>query len=500
MSNDNGSHRQILRSTSLMGGAAVVTYLFALIGTKVTAVVLGPSGVGQIGLLSNLMGICAGIAALGIGASGTRQFAEAYASGDQKQIANAYTSILLACVILGSIGGASVWLAREFIANEVIKNASATSSIGWLSLGVWLLVVASWPNAIITGAHRIGDVAAASIFSAITATSLAVIALTIYGADGMLAVVLAPPVAAFLIGVVLIYRLPRRPEVTFETGEIFAQWKILASLGGAYLIANLVQTSGYFAVRLQINSSMSAYGLGIFEAAWMISTLGIGILYKTTGSDFYPRLTSVVNDKIRAGQLLKEQTTVLLYLATPLILLLQALAAFAVKLIYSSNFSEAADLLRLFALGTFLRVIAYPFGYVSLALQHGRAYLFLESSATIAFVISIYFISSPLSFKVIGFSWFITNVIYLLGVYCYAAKNLEVSLRDYDLKYFLFAFAALGMVTYIAQQSELLAIFVGSLCAILSLVITLKKLHKLVNFDSYRCRRYLDLFLNRDGR
>jgi len=66
----SGSYRQILRSSSIIGGASVINIAVGLLRVKVAAVLLGPAGVGLIGLLSNLAGTASAIAGLGVGRTG----------------------------------------------------------------------------------------------------------------------------------------------------------------------------------------------------------------------------------------------------------------------------------------------------------------------------------------------------------------------------------------------------------------------------------------------
>ncbi|MCB1507177.1 MAG: O-antigen translocase, partial [Hyphomicrobiaceae bacterium] len=74
---DQNSYRTILRSSSIMGGASVINVLIGLLRMKLVAVLLGPAGIGLIGLLQNLMQAASGVAAMGLGTVGVRQIAEA---------------------------------------------------------------------------------------------------------------------------------------------------------------------------------------------------------------------------------------------------------------------------------------------------------------------------------------------------------------------------------------------------------------------------------------
>ena len=77
MSDLQSSYRQILRSTSIIGGSSVLNILIGLVRVKVLAVLLGPVGIGLAGLYTSIMGTATSVAGCGLGSSGVRQIAEA---------------------------------------------------------------------------------------------------------------------------------------------------------------------------------------------------------------------------------------------------------------------------------------------------------------------------------------------------------------------------------------------------------------------------------------
>ena len=98
------SHVQILKSTAIIGGASVVNVLFAIVRNKAIAVLLGPQGVGLMGLYSSIADLAQTLAALGIQDSGVRQIAEAVGTGDADRIARTATVLRWVSVALGLLG------------------------------------------------------------------------------------------------------------------------------------------------------------------------------------------------------------------------------------------------------------------------------------------------------------------------------------------------------------------------------------------------------------
>ena len=101
------SYKQILRSFSLIGGSQAVNLVIGMVRTKVVAILLGPSGVGLMGLYQSATSMVGTLSGLGIGQSAIREVAVAHGTGDAERIARTVTALRRACWVTGALG----WLA-----------------------------------------------------------------------------------------------------------------------------------------------------------------------------------------------------------------------------------------------------------------------------------------------------------------------------------------------------------------------------------------------------
>jgi len=99
---DRASYGQIFRTTSLIEGASVINLLFGVVRTKVIAILLGPAGIGLLGILNALMTAAVTISQMGLGTVGTRQIAEAHATGDMTRILAPSPLSITAGAVVGS--------------------------------------------------------------------------------------------------------------------------------------------------------------------------------------------------------------------------------------------------------------------------------------------------------------------------------------------------------------------------------------------------------------
>lgn len=423
MSDDGKSYRQILRSTSIIGGASVINILIGLVRVKVAAVLLGPAGIGLIGLFSNLMATASNVAALGMGTVGTRQIAEAAGHEDDHAVAVTRRALLWATLAMSVIGALVFWLLRRVLATHVLADPTLSYDVGWLALGVGLTVAGGSQGALLNGLRRIGDLARVSVYSAALATALGVGALLLWHEKGILVYLLLTPVASFLVSRWYVARLPKAKESPAPLRELTQQWRTLARLGMAFMLAGLAGTVGQLVIRTLVKRELGIEALGLFEAAWVISMTYIAFVLRAMSTDYYPRLTAVINDHAAVNKLVNEQTEVALLLAGPVFLATLGLAPWLIGLLYSSRFVEAATILRWQILGDILKVVSWPLGFIIVAAGDGRTFVTSESLAMAVFVLCVWLGLPYLGLQTAGIGFLVTYVVYLPLVYWLARRR-----------------------------------------------------------------------------
>lgn len=417
------SYRQILRSSSIIGGAAVINILFSLLRTKVAAVLLGPAGVGLIGLFTNVVATASIVAGLGFGNVGTRQVAEAAGQDDPQRIAAARRALFWGTLLLAIAGAAVLWSLRHMLAAQVLGDPTLAREVGWLSIGVALTVASASQYALLNGLRRIGDIARLSIGTAIVSTVAGVSALWWLGRPGIVVYVISVPVASFLLGHWYVSRLPRIDREPTGLASLAMQWRVLAKLGTAFMVAGLAGTAGQLAVRTMLQRELGVDALGQFHAAWAISMTYIGFVLTAMGTDYYPRLTAVIDDHAAVNRMVNEQTEVALLLATPVLLAMLGLAPWVIHVLYSDAFTEATDVLRWQVLGDLLKVASWPLGFILLAAGAGKTFMLSEWLAMGVFVLLSAWLIPLFGVSATGLSFLGMYAIYLPLVYWLAVRK-----------------------------------------------------------------------------
>lgn len=409
----SSSYRTILRSSSIIGGAQVVNILVSLIRMKIVAVLIGPAGVGLVGLYANLVQTAASVAELGIGSVGTRQIAKAHAEGSAAKVGRTRRTLFWGAMILAGFGAAVFWLLSSEIARGVLGEPAKSGYVAWLALGVALNVGAVSQQALMTGMRRIGDLARINVLAGILGTIANVTILWIWGIQGLVAVVLVTPAVTFLLGHAYVSRLAppegRRPSLR----EMAWEWGEMARLGFAFMLSGLLAALGGLAVRTLVQRDLGPEALGQFQAAWVIGMTYLGFVLGAMGTDYFPRLTAVINDHEAATRMVNEQTEVALLLCAPILLTMLGFLPWVISLLYTQEFAPAVEVMRWQLLGDILKVMSWPLGFVIIAAGAGKTFVATESIGVGVLVLGT-FVGLPLvGVTASGMSFLAMYVVYL---------------------------------------------------------------------------------------
>ena len=371
------SYGQILRASSIMGGAQGISYLISLLRVKVVAVLLGPAGVGIIGLYMSATGLLGAVTSMGLSGSAVRAIARAEGQGDPLAAARAIRMLRRLCWATGVLG----WVATAALAVPLSQGLFKSNQHVWALalLGSSLLInsISSGQQALLQGLRRIGDVARVQVAAAVVNGVVTIVLYAALREQGIVPVLVANA-AVTLACSWWFARQIAVPEVEMDWRAAVAEARPMLALGAAMMWSGVLSLLLDLFTRTLISRQFGVESAGLYQAAWTLSGLFAGFVLGAMGTDFYPRLTAAIHDRGSAIRAVNEQTEIGLLLALPGLLATLALAKWMIWILYSSEFAPAADILAWMLVGVFGRVLSWPLGYIQLALGAGRWFFATE--------------------------------------------------------------------------------------------------------------------------
>ena len=422
------SYRDILHSTALIGASSIVSMFVSLIRMKAFAVLLGPGGVGLVALFSALADVVVAIAGLGVSSSGVRQIAQAEGTGDRTRVARTMDVVARTSLVLGFAGG--LGLAVLAIPASVLTFGSPEYAMSVAVLGtvVLLRIVTGGETALLQGTRRILDLAKLNIISAIAGVAVSVPVVFVWRE----AAVVPGLVLMALVTWIAARWYSRRAVGLGAAGPIPTSkhdTRDLLRLGAAFMISGFLTLGAAYLVRIIILQGEGVAAAGLYQAAWALSGLFVGVVLQAMGTDFYPRLTAAADDNATVTRLVGEQIQVSLLIAGPGVVGTMALSHIAVNAFYSVEFSAAAETLRWLCLGMMFRVVSWPMGYIIVAKGWQKTFVALEALAAILHVGFAALLVPVLGINGSGIAFTLLYVSHGLIVYLVVHRNCGFRLR-----------------------------------------------------------------------
>ena len=373
------SYAQILKASSIMGGAAGINLLLGMLRVKFAAVLIGTTGVGLISSFGALQGLVGTLAGLGIQSSAVREIAAAVGKGDDQAVGRAVLALRRVCWLTGLIGMAAMMLLAPLLSQLTFGHRDYTLDIAALGVIILFGNLSGGQMALIQGMRRIGDMARANIYGAAAGTAAAIGFYAALGLRGIIPTLLAVSAIQLALSFHFARRVPV-PKVSLTWRQTFAEASGMVRLGLVMMWNGLMGSAVAYLTVTLIAQHEGTQAVGLYSAAFALSGMFVNFVLGAMGADYYPRLTGVASDKPAMVRMVNEQTEIGLLLALPGLLATMALAPWILQIFYTREFLGAVELLQWFILGCLGRVISWPLGFVMLALGKGRWFLLTETS------------------------------------------------------------------------------------------------------------------------
>ena len=372
----NGSGH-ILRASAIIGSGSVVQIITGMIKTKIIAVILGPAGIGLLGLFNSIQDTSTTIAGLGLSRSGVREFAEAHADSEEFRLSSTRKVLSMASLGLGLFGALFMVAIRDPIAKLAMGSDSYGRAVAWIGIGVLAATVSGSQTAFLNGLRRIGDLARVSIIGALVAMLVAVLGVWLWGMDGIIVAVVSAPLTSLGTSWWFSHKI-KTIEVKLSLRIFWESLSKIFNLGFVFMVTALMGFGAQLVTRIVVTRILGLNATGHFQAAWNISMLYLGFVLGAMGTDYYPRLTAVAKDRDATNQMVNEQAEIALLLAGPVVLGMLTLAPYVIALLYSGDFHDTVAVLRWQVFGDLFKVATWPIAFILLAQSRSSIFFFSE--------------------------------------------------------------------------------------------------------------------------
>lgn len=476
MSSSKTSYRQIMKATSIFGGVQFFGIIISIIRSKFVALLIGPSGMGIYGLLENTTGLIASITNFGLGTSAVKNIAEANETNDSYKTGRIIAILRKLVWLTGLLGSCIVFFSASWLSQFTFGNQDFTLSFRWLSITLLLNQISTGQLVLLQGMRQIKLLAKASLSGSFIGLIVAIPVYYRYGVDGIVPVMILISGFSLLLSNYYSKKI-KINKVTVSLNEVFSDGKSMLVMGFFIGLTGIMDQAIAYITRIFISNYGSVELVGLYSAGFAIVNTYVGLVFSAMLKDYYPRLSGIANDKVKASDAMNQQAEIALLILAPLVILFLIFIKQIIIILYSITFLSIDGMIYWAMVGVLLKAVNWSLGIIVLARGDSKLYFITYIFATficlttniggfylwgleglgVAFLISNLllsilgyyiarrFYSFSLSFDLIK----VFTILFTLAVICF------IFVRYIDTSFNYFIYAVLVFVTFWFSYREL---------------------------------------------
>lgn len=492
MSEHRSSYRQIMKATSIFGGVQLFNIFISIIRSKVVAVLLGPAGIGIIGLLKSTTDFMGRITNFGLSSSAVKNVAAANTSKDHNKIAVVVSVLRRLIWITGIFGTLVTILLAPFLSELTFGNKDYTFAFIWISITLLLSQISAGQLIILQGLRKIKYLAKADLAGTTFALLISVPIYYFWGKSGIVPAIILSAFATVIFtwwfaSKVKIGRIKLNKRILFSEGSDMLRLGFILSL------SSLIDVGASYIVRIYISHKGGVEQVGLYNAGFTIINIYVGMVFSAMATDYFPRLSGFAHDIEKYKQIINQQAEIALLILAPILTIFLIFINWVIILFYSFKFEAVDSMIHWAVLGIFFKATSWPIGYIIIAKGHSKLFFYNELIANL-YMFFLNIIGYQLGgLEGLGISFLLGYIIYLAQVYMIAKNKYKFYFEKAFYKIFAIQFT-LALFCFASNRllSPIYSYFLGSLIILLSSYYSFRELNKrlgLITFINERLRK-----------
>lgn len=475
---EKSSYRSIFKATSLFGGVQVYQILIGIIKSKVIAVLLGPMGVGVLGLYTSAEQLLKSITTMGLQNSAVRDLSEANSSGDNHRISLIITVLKRLIVLTGLFGMLMMLVFSPMLSKVSFGDYSYTIPFALFSVCMFLDQICNGQRIILQGLRKLKPLAIVTAIGSTVGLLVSIPIYYIYGVKGIVPTLILTSAASLLFTWLITRNIKVEPQ-KLTNKDTFREGSTMLKLGIAMSVSGIIGTLSSYLIRSFIRYNGGVDDVGLFTAGFMLVNTYTGLVFTAMSTDYFPRLAAVNNDNVKCGEIINQQGEIGMLILLPLLLICMVFAPYIVQILYSDKFMPVTGYLLWACSGMLFKTASWSISYIYVAKAEAKLFATIEISVN---VISMLF--SMVGYVIggmtgLGIAFSLGFVLYLIIVYVMARGKYSFSFSNVFKRMFVFESSLLlGCLTVVLFTPLTYKYVIGSIFIIFASYYSINELNK----------------------
>ena len=434
MTDENkSSYRSIFKATSLFGGVQVYQILIQIIKSKFIAVLLGPAGVGIMGLYQSGLQLIQQLSSMGLSQSAVRDVSEANGSNDLHRIAKTVTVVRKLVWVTGILGLVLVACFSPLLSKTSFGNYDYTIPFIILSVTLLLDQLSAGQRVVLQGLRRLKDLAKCSSFGVTFGLITSVPLYYWLGIEGIVPTLILNSLCSLLLSwfysrKIKVEKVKITPKQTLEQG------KLMLVMGVSMSISGILSTIVAYAIRGYIQANGGVEQVGLYQAGFVIMTTYVGMVMNAIATDYYPRVAAINKDNQKCREAVSQQGEIGVMILAPMLTICLIFMPFVLKILYSDKFLAANEYISWACLGMMLRLASWVISFLFVAKAESKLFMINELSGNLYYLAFSLIGYKTMGLTGLGIAFALEYIVYFIQCYLITKKRYKFGFSNSFIK------------------------------------------------------------------
>lgn len=409
-----------------MGTASIFQILLNIIRNKLTAVILGTYGIGILSIINSILGIAQPLSNLSINNGIVKKVSED--ENNKEELEQVITTSYITTFITSAFLVIVMIIFSKQISIANFNDNKYYVFIIIIALSIPISTFNSIDVSIINGFRKINTIAKISIVTCIINIFVSIFFIYKYNLNGAIYSIIIMTIISYIINFIALKKIFKSYNFKFKLS--IKNFKIdvlktLTAFGMTSICALLFSNISLLIIKGYITKKLGIEYNGIFQADWSIINQYVGIVFSSCAVYYFPALCALKTNKEKVNEINKT-LEMLLVACVPLFIVVLCFKDILIITLYSSKFIMAADILSVFIIGDYFKIIAWTLGFAFLPINKVKAFIKIDFCSNVLFtVLSIVLINIFGDLYGVAYAYVILNIVITFVYYFYLKVNMN---------------------------------------------------------------------------
>ena len=347
-----------LKGTTLFGGVGILNIFISIVKSKIVAVLLGPAGMGVLGLFNSAVDLINKSTNFSLRTSAVKDISFSYATNNSEKLTRTISIFLKLISITGVLGLVVCVAFSPYLSLSSFGNYNYILPFIVLALSYPFLQFTDGYNVIMQGTRNLKRLAKSNIVGNFLSLLCVIPLYYFWGIPGIVYTIVLGYIVHFAVSYLYVKKIDFH-TIKVKYRQAFSEGREMLKMGFLISLQGILVAFSAYLVRAFISNIASVDEVGLYTAGFYIVNTYTGVVFSGMSTEYYPRLASIADNNENIFKAVNSQSELSIMFLAPLVNILILLGNIAIILLYSKEFLGITMMINISMIGMLFKAPSF---------------------------------------------------------------------------------------------------------------------------------------------